>query len=192
MKYLIIFSLLFYSLFIPNIYAQESELMQVDNELIATESAEKNVEQSDEEYALPYPGILPDNPLYPLKAFRDRVVGFLISDSLKLAEFNLLQADKRLQAGVFLIEKNKKFDLAEETISKGENYFEYAITNTQDAEKQGKDLGAIKDKLRKSIRKHKKVITDLIKISPKEQEKSFKELLKRVTNIEQKVKALKK
>ena len=52
-------------------------------------------------YPLAYPGILPDNPLYPLKMLRDRIVFFLINDPFKKAEFNLLQADKRLGAGLF-------------------------------------------------------------------------------------------
>ena len=49
-------------------------------------------------YLLPYPGMLPDNPLYMLKAMRDRVINFLIADSQKKAEFYLLQSDKRLNA----------------------------------------------------------------------------------------------
>ena len=58
-------------------------------------------------YEMPYPGILPDNPFYPLKTLRDRVVGFLITDPGKNATFDLLQADKRFQAGVMLYEKDK-------------------------------------------------------------------------------------
>ena len=50
------------------------------------------------QYELPYPGILPDNPLYFLKAIRDNVLGFFITDPLKKADYSLLMADKRLQS----------------------------------------------------------------------------------------------
>jgi hypothetical protein len=98
-----------------------------------TASSEQTTKEDD--YTLPYPGILPDNPFYMLKTARDNFIGLLISDAKKKAEFNLLQADKRLQAGVYLIDKNKKYDLAEQTISKGENYFEQAISKLEEAKK---------------------------------------------------------
>src|SRR5438309_421306 len=47
-------------------------------------------------YQLPYPGMLPDNPLYFLKVIRDGVWSFLLSNPLKKADFDLLQADKRV------------------------------------------------------------------------------------------------
>ena len=76
------------------------------------------------DYPLPYPGILPDNPLYLMKALRDRVVSIVISDPLKKAQFDLLMADVRLNAAQYLFAKGEeKYSLAETTISKGENYF---------------------------------------------------------------------
>src|SRR3989304_6415715 len=50
-------------------------------------------------YQLPYPGILPDHPLYTLKAVRDRIQVFLTRDNLKKAEIYLLYSDKRLAMG---------------------------------------------------------------------------------------------
>ncbi len=55
------------------------------------ENAKENVKKFSE-YALPYPGILPDNVLYNLKVFRDKVFEFLIIDPVKKADFYLLQA----------------------------------------------------------------------------------------------------
>ena len=81
-------------------------------------------------YDLPHPGILPDNAMYPVKMFRDRVVSMFISDPVKKAEFNLLQADKRLQAGVYLLNKEAaQAELALTAISKGENYLAQKCTN---------------------------------------------------------------
>ncbi|MBI3576483.1 hypothetical protein HY086_00365, partial [Candidatus Gottesmanbacteria bacterium] len=57
------------------------------------------------EYLLPYPGILPDNPLYFLKAARDKIIEFLIADPVRKAEFYILQSDKRLGMTSMLLEK---------------------------------------------------------------------------------------
>src|SRR5690242_14285884 len=54
------------------------------------------------DYTMPYPGLLPDSPLYSLKVFRDRVISFFISDPLKRSSFDLLQADKRLEGAYYL------------------------------------------------------------------------------------------
>ncbi len=61
-----------------------------ENVMTSTSSSKKTIE-----YALPYPGLLPDSPLYILKAIRDRIIEVLISDTMKKANFELLAADKR-------------------------------------------------------------------------------------------------
>lgn len=78
------------------------------------------------DYTLPYPGILPDSPLYPIKMLRDRLVLALTTDPLQKIEKLLLYADKRLGAGKVLIEGNK-VELGVTTITKGEKYLEEAI-----------------------------------------------------------------
>jgi len=114
------------------------------------------------EYALAYPGILPDNPLYKIKAFRDWIVSVLIADPLKKASFDVLQADKRLVATQYLLqEAPPKGPLAIETLSKGENYFFEAITQMKQAKKQGEDAYDILQKLRLSNAKHLEVVLQL-------------------------------
>lgn len=142
------------------------------------------------EYQLPYPGILPDNSLYFLKAFRDKVVGFLISDPLKKAEFNLLEADKRLNAGVYVFEKGKP-DLAESTISKGENYFEEAITKVKSAKAQGMDVSDISRKLFTAADKHREVLSDLELKTDKSKKSKFLSLKKRVNEFKNQADLLK-
>ena len=121
--------------------------------------------QKSIEYQLPYPGILPDNPLYSLKAIRDKVVDFLISDPKKKAEFSLLQADKRLNAGVYLFnsakENDKKVNLAISTISKAENYFFKSIMEIKKAKAQGVNISDLAGKLLTASEKHQEVITSL-------------------------------
>lgn len=141
------------------------------------------------EYQLPYPGILPDNPLYMLKTLRDRIIDFLISDPLKKAEFNLLQADKRLASGIKLVEKQKA-ELAEPTISKGENYFFDAIVKVREAKKQGMDVSDIVRRLSLSAKKHKEVLQVLRDKVSKDLQGRFVSLEKRVTEMEKQVETI--
>lgn len=112
------------------------------------------------EYNLPYPGILPDNPLYFLKAARDRLVGFLISDSTKKAEFNLLTSDKRINAAWLLAAKGKN-DLSVSTLSKSNNYIDQAILAASIAKNAGKNVDTVLSNLKNAITKHIEVV-DLI------------------------------
>ncbi len=138
------------------------------------------------DYQLPYPGLLPDSPLYFLKIGRDRIIDFLISDPLKQAEFDLLQADKRLNAGISLFDKGKA-DLAEVTISKGENYFEKAIQNIETAKKQGQDTSSFLEKISRSSKKHQEVLKSLEKTAPQNIRAGINSLLKRSQDLEKKV-----
>ncbi|OGH02856.1 MAG: hypothetical protein A2798_00270 [Candidatus Levybacteria bacterium RIFCSPHIGHO2_01_FULL_37_17] len=112
------------------------------------------------EYELVYPGLLPDNPLYYLKAIRDNILKFLIRDEMKKAEFDLLQADKRLGAGKALLEKAKD-DLAITTLSKSGNYFDDAISNIFKAKKKGENVEQLLDKMITASKKHQFVIREM-------------------------------
>jgi len=167
-----------------NVAFAESDSVFAQEELTikeATDSPELSKVSKSVEYQLPYPGLLPDNPLYFSKVLRDAIVDFLISDPLKKADFYLLQADKRLNAGVYLVKKDKnKARLAESTISKGENYFEKSIAKTREAKKQGTDIKDISSRLWTSSRKHQEVLKEL----------NFEMLLKRAKNFEKQAKEL--
>ncbi|MCL5432644.1 MAG: DUF5667 domain-containing protein [Patescibacteria group bacterium] len=138
------------------------------------------------EYQLPYPGLLPDHPLYFVKAIRDKIMDILISDPLKKAEFNLLSADKRLNSGIFLF-NNGKQQLAAETISKGENYFEKAIESVKEAKKQGKDANYIIARLLLSAKKHQDVTKDLENKASKNIKSSLNSSFQRASDLEKKV-----
>ena len=131
------------------------------------------------DYELPYPGLLPDNPLYFLKMVRDRVVSLLISDPRKKAEFDLLQSDKRLNAGVYLFNK-KKFKDAVSIVSKAENYFEQALQKTKEAKAQGMKTSEMTNKLINSSKKHKEVLKSLEEKSPQNFKSNFNIQLQRV------------
>lgn len=119
------------------------------------------------EYPLPYPGILPDNILYSLKALRDRSIEFLTIDPLKKAEFYLLQADKRVASAIALAD-NGKYLLAEQTLSKGEKYFLQSLSQIKVAKEKGKDTRDVEDRARRAAAKHTEVISLLLTSMPKE------------------------
>lgn len=179
---LVVLILISLSLNLNKSFAQE-ELSIKEATLSADSKMVKSVE-----YELPYPGILPDNPLYFLKAARDRIVGFLISDPLKKAEFNLLQGDKRLNSAVFLFKKGKeKYSLALSTASKGENYFEEAIEKAREAKKQGMDTNDILRRLSDSAYKHQEVIKSFEKTAGQDFKKDIVSLEKRTGDFKKQV-----
>ena len=130
-------------------------------------------------YELPYPGLLPDSPIYFLRIIRDRVVDFLISDSLKKSEFDLLQADKRLNAGIYLFNKGK-LPMSISTISKAENYFMEALQKIKEAKRQGMETTETTNRLINSSKKHLEVLKSLKAKSPKNFKSSFDRELQRV------------
>ena len=141
------------------------------------------------DYALPYPGLLPDNPLYVLKAVRDRIIEVLISDPIKKANFELLQADKRLNEGVSLFNKGeKKYALAETTISKGENYFEKGIAQIERAKKQGIITAGTSQRFHLASLKHIEIIKGLINKSRGDIEQRLLLDEKRAEEFEKKLK----
>jgi len=171
---LIAYSLLLIVMFSNIAFAQET----------ATESAKNN-------YQLPFPGLLPDNPLYSLKVFRDRIIEFLIADPIKKAEFDLLSADKRLAIGIALFDK-KKYELSETTISKGENYFEDGIKNLGIARREGRQIDtSLLVAFDSSARKHKEILEGIVVRASGETKKKLTKSLKRVTEFVEMVNKLK-
>lgn len=146
------------------------------------------------DYTLPYPGILPDNPLYPLKAFRDRIVSMLIADPVKKSLFDLLQADKRLQSAVYLLYTNdaRHLELAKSTISKGENYFEEAVSQLSIAQRKRRDISGEIRQMQLAARKHEEVLQGL-KAQVSDNEKgSFSTYIQRIQHIQRMLSTLQK
>jgi len=150
-----------------------------------SESKKTSLEYADivSDYQLPYPGLLPDSPFYFLKMARDRIISLFISDPLKKAQFDILQADKRLNAGIFLfIRPDRKYQLAITTISKGENYYEDALSKLQDAKQQGMQVSDTGGNLIASLKNQKQILEKLeIMVSGQNRQ----DLLKSEKSIEQ-------
>lgn len=112
-------------------------------------------------YVLPYPGILPDHPLYILKVGRDRLVLFFTRDPLEKIKIKHHLADKRLMMGKTLIEKGK-IDLGATTISKGEKYLLDAIADARLVSTHNPQFDrSMFDRLLGATMKHQEVIATL-------------------------------
>jgi len=153
-------------------------------DLTATSSSQQ--QSVSVNYELPYPGLLPDSPLYFLKAIRDRIVSFLISDPLRKAEFDLLQADKRLNAGIHLFNKGK-ISLALSTVSKAENYFEQALDRIGEAKTQGRNISEMEGNLRNALEKHKQELEKFTQEVSTAFKGNFEKEQKRLVGFEQRL-----
>ncbi len=125
--------------------------------LAATEESKIKID-----YQLPYPGILPDNPLWYFKVLRDKARLYLTNDPLARAELELLYADKRLAGSKILFEKNKT-NLALSTLTKAEKYLEEA-----EIEAKKVDSVSFLNKLAKASLKHRQITEEILAISPED------------------------
>ena len=125
-------------------------------------------------YDLAYPGLLPDNPLYKLKILRDKITASFINDPNKKVDFYLLQADKGILAAAMLIDKNK-FELAQQTLLKAENNL--TLITQQFGRFTQKPGSQFFQKLRTASKKHQEVIGKLIARIPRENRKTFEDVL---------------
>jgi len=143
------------------------------------------------DYSLPYPGILPDHPLYFMKRFRDAVLEMVIIEPVRKSEFYILQGDKRLQMGIMLVEQ-KKFSLAETTISKAEKYMEKAVLGlTTYKTSGGVIVPYVIEHTQKALAKHLEILQELLTQVPEAQKSGIASSAELTTRIQQEIKALK-
>jgi len=117
-------------------------------------------------YNLPYPGLLPDHPLYIFKAMRDNIIEKLTRDNIKKAEYCLLISDKRAAMAIQLA-KAGKGKLAVETFLKGEKHFFKIPVALKIAKKQGTSpTSEFVTHLKVSNAKHRELLESILKELP--------------------------
>lgn len=116
------------------------------------------------DYYLPYPGVLPDHFLWPIKALRDKLWLLVVRDSGKRAEVLLLFADKRVGMARELVRGGKP-ELGVSTATKAEKYLEQALAEAEKAQAKGTSMDAFYERIAKSSLKHEEVLSALMKIS---------------------------
>ena len=120
------------------------------------------------DYYLPYPGgVLPDSPLWPLKAARDRLWLSANTMPTREAELYLLFADKRLVSAVILFEKGQS-ELGLSTLTKAEKYLESAYNLEVENRKSGYNTDDFLEKLANASLKHYELIDYILTIAPDE------------------------
>lgn len=199
---LIVLSALVFGLSIVLISALQVSRFQVQaqtgvEEMEATQGGEKievkEIEMVDEreevDYYLPYPGILPDHPLYWLKMIRDRVFLWLTRDPVAKFERLLLYADKRLGAAKALIEGGKS-QLGVTTATKGEKYLERAVTQLEKVKNLGKATPELKERLTKATLKHEEVLDKVLDKVPDQAKPAIKNAIEKSRHGYERVRSL--
>lgn len=141
------------------------------------------------DYILVYPGILPDSPLYKIKAIRDRIWLWLETDSIKKSELLLLYSDKRVGAGKVLIEGNK-VDLGITTFWKGEKYLESAVKEVKSAKSKNLSAGLIAGKVKLASLKHEEILLEIKEKVTPEGRAGIEEILKYLKEVQKEASAL--
>ncbi len=142
-------------------------------------------------YEMPYPGILPDHPLYSLKIVRDRSLDFITREKIEKAKLYLLFSDKRIKMGEALVKKGKN-DLAISTASKAEKYFLKIPILLQESKKQGNaPTQELINKIKSSNIKHKEIIQNFLKEIPEGEQHRIQEILQINTLIKKQLSDLK-
>ena len=164
----LLLALLLTSLFLTVSVNALAQTTEKDDSLSAVPTVAK---ASD--YQLPYPGMLPDHPLYKLKVLRDKIILFLIRDPIKKAERHLQMADKELFMALKLAEKGK-IPLAQHTAFKAENHITLLVAEVQRAAYSGRGLNKeLVQKAHRAALKHQELLDGMINRAGKEQEKPF-------------------
>lgn len=159
-----LFMILFFAITVPSFYLISSQSITITEKKVV--------------YELPYPGILPDNPLYFLKKTRDIIMDFTTRDNLKKAKRYLQISDKDVNAGVLLVKKGKN-TLAVDTILEGEQYSVKIPALLKAAKIQGESPDAqFVEKLNLSNNKHREVVQQLLKTIPQGDQKKLQEIFK--------------
>lgn len=136
-------------------------------------------------YTLPYPGILPDNPLYIFKVMRDGIVTFFIADPSKKSAFFLLQSDKRLASSWYLVKEGSAKDaLALTTLSKSTNYLSQSIDQLHAAQESGDNMNAQIDSIVNATAKHISVVTAILQLQGLTNKDAFATELKRLQDLQ--------
>lgn len=153
-KTIVSFFALLFLIFVPTVMY----LMEYSTPVRAT--------QTNIVYNLPYPGILPDNPLYVFKIIRDRLLELGTRDNIKKAQLYLLFSDKRIAMALALSRKGKDMQ-AVDTAAKAEKYFQKIPSLLITAKKQGSGSSSeFVDGLKLSNAKHREILDTFLKELP--------------------------
>ena len=118
------------------------------------------------DYYLAYPGnVLPDSPMWSVKALRDKIWYLITSNNSRRAELALLFADKRVGAALILFKQGKAGD-GFSTLTKAEKYLELASLLEKKSRTKGEDTSDFLVRLAGASLKHYEVMDEIYEIAP--------------------------
>ena len=113
------------------------------------------------DYHLPYPGLIPDHPLYRIKKIRDWLLVNLTRNELRKIELHLIFADKKLVMGDVLFKK-RNTKLSIETFFEAETELSSAVSQLSLYSESQIPPTGLADKLELSVQKHEEVINSVL------------------------------
>lgn len=147
--------------------------------------------EASSEYVLPYPGILPDHPLYPLKLLRDKIVLFLTRDKLEKINLKRHLADKRLAMALLLVKQGKKA-LGIKTLDDAEIYLHQAIDDLFALLRQRSDVDESNvDLMDAALSKHGEILGTMTDITY-EENLAIKQALLRIRMSQERLRQFRK
>lgn len=132
--------------------------------------------QAASRYRYPWPGLLPDHPLYKVKVLRNKIIERLIISPVRKVEFDLLMADKTLHASKLLLEKGNS-RLALDTALKGENYFSMMTSDYIRAiSKNGRIPESLVQQIHDAYKAHQELIAYMHEYAPIEDKDMYEKI----------------
>lgn len=139
------------------------------------------------EYQMPYPGLLPDSPIYGFKKLRDFVWLMGTGDYGKKAEVLLLLSDKQMKGAELMMDKGKA-GASVEMARRSEELFRQILENNKKGQQQGrKPQSEFIQQLKLSNQKHAEIITDLLTEAPQGKRAELEEVLEMNESIAGKI-----
>ncbi|MBI2617699.1 hypothetical protein HYW55_06200 [Candidatus Gottesmanbacteria bacterium] len=142
-------------------------------------------------YILPYPGMLPDNPLYPIKIVRDRLLLFFTRDPLRRIALEIHLSDKYLVMGKSLGDR-QMYDFAISTFFKGEMYLSSAVKSYEKLKQNNNAPPGLIENLETATKKHEQVLEDfMFSITNQTKKDSLEGILNSTRETKEKIISLK-
>ena len=126
------------------------------------------------QYRLPYPGMLPDHPLYKVKVLRDKIMLVLTQDPEKKVQYHLTLANKQLLMSKLLVDKGN-IPLAKETALKGENQMTLMTFVFKNASRM--PTPAFLNEVKLATSKHQELLKEIIGKVSKDNAETFSTVL---------------
>lgn len=147
--FITLFVFLFFVIGVSNIYAQETELVEIETPGLYT------------------PKLLPDNPLYFAKTGWEKVRSAFTFNNVTKAKYQIILVEKRIAEASALIRKGKN-KLAEKNIQRYEAQVDKVLARVEKLKEKGKDVESLITKLTENTLRHQEVLSRVYEKVPEQ------------------------